>query len=163
MKVLVLGPSGSGKTYIAHALNKEGINTFDADEIKDLSAWYKDGKKVAAPVTAKEATDNHYAFLWSREFLEDFLVQFKDVYIFGGSGNVFNIIDLFDKVFFLKIDPLTQKKRLLISRKNSVVDFNDDELVIWGAWFEQEVKKRKIAIVDAALSPNEIFNIINKG
>jgi adenylate kinase family enzyme len=40
MKVLIFGPSGSGKRYIAHSLQQAGINAYDADEIKSLSAWY---------------------------------------------------------------------------------------------------------------------------
>jgi adenylate kinase family enzyme len=101
MKVLIFGPSGSGKTYISHALQQSGINAYDCDEIKGLSAWYnQQGEKIAAPATANKANTNHYSFLWSRTFLENFLAQFKDVYLFGGSGNVFNMIDLFDKVFF---------------------------------------------------------------
>jgi adenylate kinase family enzyme len=102
MKILVFGPSGSGKTYIAHALRQAGINAFDANEIKGLSAWYKQGKKVPAPSSADEALNEHYAFLWSKNFLEEFLAQFTEVYLFGGSGNLFDVIDLFDKVFFLK-------------------------------------------------------------
>src|SRR5437868_11182506 len=105
MKVLILGPSGSGKTYVSHALQKLGINAFD-DDIEGLSAWYdKHGKKVPEPKSADEAFANQYSFLWSKKFLAKFLSQFSEIYLFGGSGNVFNMLDLFDKVYFLKVDP----------------------------------------------------------
>jgi hypothetical protein len=106
MKVLVLGPSGLGKTYVAQALKSAGVNAFDDGDIKGLSAWYnRYGQKVAEPATAAEAFNNRYSFLWSKTFLANFLSTFSEVYIFGGSGNIFDMLHLFDKVYFLKIDP----------------------------------------------------------
>jgi len=120
------------------------------------------GEKIMTPTTANEAIVNRYSFLWSKTFLEKFLAQFKDVYLFGGSGNVFNMIDLFDKVFFLKVDLEIQKERLLKSRKESLMDFNEDEIIIWGDWLEQEARKKEITFIDATLSPKHILGIISK-
>jgi dephospho-CoA kinase len=164
MKVLIFGPSGSGKTYIAHALQQSGINAYDADEIKGLSAWYNNqGKRVSDPLTVAEALNNHYAFLWNRRFLKEFLIRFVDVYLFGGSGNLFDVIDLFDNVFFLQVSSQVQKERLMSSlRKTPQMDFDENGLVIWGNWFEQEARKRNIPFINASLTPTEIFSIINK-
>ncbi len=165
MKILVFGPSGSGKTYLADSFKKSGINAYDADKIKGLSSWYdRQGKKIAAPTTAREALDNHYSFLWSKKFLEKFLAEFKDVFIFGGSGNVFDVLYLFDKIFFLKVDPEIQKERLQSpSRETPLMDFDENEMIIWGDWLEQEAKKRNIPFVDASLTPEEIFDFMNSG
>ncbi len=163
MKVLVFGPSGVGKTYIVKALQQSGINAYDADVVEGLSAWYNQhGEKIPTPTSAHEALTNHYSFLWDKQFLENFLAQFNDVYLFGGSGNTFKIFDLFDKVFFLKEDTQIQKERLLNSRKNSLMDFGAGEMITWGDWLEQESIKRNIPFIDGTLSPKEVFDIINK-
>ena len=164
MKVLIFGPSGSGKTYISHALRDSGIHAYDADDIMGLSAWYNQyGQKVVAPKTAAEAMDNHYSFLWSKKFLSGFLNRFSEVYIFGGAGNIWNMFEYFDKVYFLQVDFETQKKRIQhATSRNSLLDFNEQDLVIWGEWFEQEAKKREIPFIDATLSPKEIFEIISQ-
>jgi len=134
MKVLIFGPSGSGKTYTSHALQKKGINAYDDGDIKGLSCWYdKYGNKIMAPGTAGEALDNHYSFLWSKRFLEKFLRDFTDVYVFGGSGNLFDVLDLFDKVFFLKVEPQLQKERILSSsRETPLMDMNANGIITWG-------------------------------
>jgi hypothetical protein len=165
MKVLVFGPSGAGKTYVSQTLKKQGIPAYDDGDIEGLSAWYdKQGNKIAVPKTAHEALENHYSFLWSKRILKHFLNQFSDVYVFGGSGNIFNVTNLFDKTFFLKVEPNVQKQRILHSlRETPLLDFDEKGLVIWGDWMEQEAKKRHIPFIDATLTPNEIFEIINRG
>src|SRR5262245_50244865 len=142
MKVLVLGPSGSGKTYLANALRGQGINAFDADTVDGLSFWYdKSGKKIPESNSAQEVMDNHYSFLWSKSFLKKFLDQFSDVYLFGGSGNVFDMFPLFDKLYFLKIDVETQKERIKKSTdRNRLFDFSGNHLIVWGEWFEEEAR-----------------------
>jgi hypothetical protein len=163
MKVLIFGASGSGKTFISHALNNLGINAFDADEIEGLSAWYdKKGNKIQFPENAAEALQNHYSFLWSRKFLRDFLKQFTDIYLFGGSGNVTSMFDLFDKVYFLRIEPNLQIERLLhSSRENPGMDTNENGVVIWGDWLEKQAINLGVPIIDASLSPGQIFHIIS--
>jgi len=164
MKALIFGPSGSGKTYVSKSLRNVGINAFDGDDMEGLSAWYnKAGHKVPAPKTAGEALNNHYSFLWSKKFLAQFLNKFSDVYIFGGAGNLFDVFDLFDKIYFLKVDAPLQKERILnTSREKPLMDVNDNGIVIWGDWLEQEANKRNVPIIDAALTPEEIFTIISK-
>jgi hypothetical protein len=82
--------------------------------------------------------------------------------VFGGSGNLFSMLDLFDKIFFLKVEPGLQKDRILNqSRVTPVIDFDEGSMVIWGDWLEQKAKKRSIPFIDASLTPKEIFEIIN--
>lgn len=162
MKVLIFGPSASGKTYVSHALQRCGILAFDSDDLEGLSAWYdKSGRKVATPQTADEAFQNHYSFLWSRRYLANFLNRYADVYLFGGAGNVFNMLDLFDKAYFLKVDPSLQKERLLnASRKRPMMDANEKGLVTWGDWMETEAKNRNLPFIDGSLTPKEILTVI---
>ena len=164
MKVLVFGPSGSGKTYVSRALQQAGINAFDDSDIKGLSSWYSpQGAKVVAPQTADEAFAKGYSFLWDKKALERFVNQFTDVYVFGGSGNMTQVFDLFDKLYCLKISPQLQKERLTNgTRETPQMDSNKDGLVIWGDWLEELAKRNNIPFVDAALTPLEIYAIISQ-
>lgn len=163
MKVLVFGPSGSGKTYVSTALKKAGINAFDDSDIEGLSNWYdRNGKKVAAPATADEAMNAGYAFLWSKKTMANFINQFEEVYVFGGSGNIASVFPLFDRVYFLHVDPELQRERILNApRPTPQMDNSEDGIVIWGDWFEQLAREMHIPFVDAAQSPENIYKIIS--
>ena len=141
------------------------VRAFDDGDVPGLSSWYdKDGKKVPAPSTADEAMTNQYAFLWSKKNLSRFLSDFSEVYLFGGSGNVFTMLDLFDKIYFLKIDPKLQLQRLRSpGRPTPLMDAGKDGIVIWGQWFEAQARERNIPFIDAALSPQEIFAAMRAG
>jgi len=164
MKVLIFGPSGSGKTYVSKAWKLKGINAYEDRDIKNLSSWYdKNGNKVVAPGTAHEALANHYSFLWSKRVLRRFLNAHQDAFVFGGSGNIFDVTNLFDRTFFLKIEVKIQKERILhSSRETPLMDFDEEDIVIWGDWIEEEAKKRNIPFIDATLSPDQIFAIIGQ-
>ncbi|MEO8414068.1 MAG: hypothetical protein ABI472_10425 [Ginsengibacter sp.] len=164
MKVLIFGPSASGKTYLSQALQNLGIHAFDGDDIEGLSAWYnKNGKKIVTPENADEAITNHYSFLWSKKFLTNFLSKFSTVYIFGGSGNITHMFDLFDKIYFLKANPEIQRKRLQsVFRKNPMMDRNEKGLMVWGDWLEEVAQKKGITFLDASQTPEQIFEIISQ-
>lgn len=163
MKVLIFGPSGSGKTYVSSKLRQLGINTVDSDLIEGLSSWYNGGNKVAYQKDAdKEFLDNH-SFLWDREFLQDYLNKNPEIYLFGSSGNVFEMLDLFDKVYFLKVNPQLQKERLIHeSRENpmGITEYQRENAVNWGLELEQKAKELDIPFIDAALEPEEILKLI---
>ena len=162
MKVLIFGPSGSGKTYVATKLRQQGINAFDDPDIRGLSNWYDtNGKKVAPPGSADEALKNQYSFLWSVKFMQTFLAQFEEVYVFGGSGNVASVFHLFDRVYFLDVSPELQKERILsTTRPTPMMDKNDDGVVIWGDWFKQLAKELNIPFIDASQTPEAIYQLI---
>lgn len=166
MKVLVFGPSGSGKTYLSSTLQKLGINAVDSDLIEGLSSWYDgaDNKIVYSEDADKEFLNNH-SFLWDRKFLEDYLSKNPDVYLFGASGNIFDMFDLFDKVYFLKVDPDLQKERLLHdSRENPMgnTEYQRENAVRWGQELGQKAKAAGIEFVDATFKPEEILNLIRQ-
>lgn len=162
MKVLVFGSAGTGKSFITQALRLEGINAWDADDIEGLSGWFDiEGNQVEVPASAFEALENHYAFLWNKTFLSRLVDLHHHFYLFGGSGNVFEVLDLFDRVYCLTVDPETQRQRLL---ERAAPDPGrhrfDDSPVIWGQWFEKEARKRHIACIDGTLTPKQIWELI---
>lgn len=94
-----------------------------------------------------------------------FLSKFSDadVYIFGGSGNIFNMFSLFDKVYFLKLRlSFRRSDCAALPGKTLWVDMNESGIIVWGDWFEEQAQKFRIPFIDASLTPKEIFAIISK-
>ena len=164
-RVLIIGPSGSGKTYISAELRKQEINAVDADLIPRLSGWFnKDGKKVKYPEKAdKEFLDNH-EFLWNKEFLKDYLESQDDVYFFGLSGNVFNVISLFDRVYCLKVNPEILARNLRHeSRENTMgrTDYQLENALKYAEEIEQKAKELGVKIIEVMdKTPEQIFQEI---
>jgi dephospho-CoA kinase len=166
MKILIFGPSGAGKTFVSSKLREQGIPAVDADMIDGLSSWFDEkGNKVAYPKDAgKEFLENH-DFFWDREFLKEYLRQHETIYLFGGSGNIFEMLDLFDKVFFLKIDPKIQIERLKHpSRANPMgsTEYQRQLAVDWGQALEQQAQKRNVPMIDGNQTPAEILRGIEE-
>src|SRR3989338_9651803 len=162
--VLILGPSGAGKTYISAALRAKGINAPDGDMIEGLSGWF-DGneKKIAYPLDAnKDFLDNHQ-FLWNKEFLKTFLDNENELYLFGMSGNVFEVLDLFDKVYFLNAPPEVLAERLRHeSRENPMgrTDYQLQNALDWAKEIEDKASNLGIKMIEARQYPEEIFKEI---
>ena len=98
-----------------------------------------------------------------KKFLKDFLSKYGDVYLFGGAGNIFNVFDLFDKVYFLKVNRQLLEERLhRSSSRNQMMDTNNNSLVIWGDWLEEQATKQGIHFIDGSLTPAHIFDIIRR-
>lgn len=164
MKVLVMGTSGTGKSYLAKELQKLDVKAVDADEIKGLHGWYNWRKeRVPFPKDAgKEWLDNH-EFLWDRKFLEEYLKEEKDIYFFGMSGNAFEMIDLFDKVYFLKVpDNMIVERLDHESRENPMgkTDLQKEAVIEYARFGEEKADKLKIQKIDGTLSSLEILRII---
>lgn len=161
MKVLIFGASGSGKTYFSSKLRSLGIKAIDADLIDSLSSWYDgSGNKVKYPEDAdKEFLDNH-EFLWDKEILKRYLDKNPNIYLFGLSGNIFEMLDLFDKVYFLKADPELLRERLTHgSRENPMgkTEYQRQAVINYAQILEQKAKELAIEFIDASLTPKEIL------
>lgn len=161
-KVLIIGPSGSGKTHISAELRKRGINAVDADLIAGLSDWLDgNGNKVDYPKVAnKEFLDNH-EFLWDKEFLKEFLSKQKEIYLFGLAGNIFSVIDLFDRVYFLRVKPEILAKNLRhASRENPMgqTDYQLENALQYAKEIEDKANELGIKFIDTTnKSPEQIF------
>ena len=162
--ILILGPSGAGKTYTAAYLRKMGVNAVDADVVPGLAGYFDSkGNEVECPPGAdKEFLDNH-EFLWNREFLKKFLSEQEEIYLFGMAGNAFDLIELFDKVYFLKADQELLADRLRYeSRENPMgkTDYQLQNALSWAKEIKEQAETLGIQMVDAQLSPEEIYKLI---
>lgn len=163
-KILILGSSGSGKTHLSSALRKYGLNAVDADEIKDLHGWY-DSKRneVEFPKDAGKNFFDAHSFLWNREVLIEFLKRNPNVYLFGMSGNAFDMIDLFDKVYFLDAPENVIKKRLQHpNRVNPMgkTSYQREVAAEWAKLIKERAIDLELAFIDATLVPEEIYKLI---
>ena len=165
-KVLVIGPSGSGKTFISAALRAEGINAPDGDLVENLSSWFDGaGNAVICPPDCDQDFLDNHEFLWNRNVLQKFLDTPKDVFLFGMSGNVFEMLDLFDKVYFLKSSPEILAKHLRHeSRENPMgkTDYQLQNALNWAKEIEIKAQELGIQMIDANQSPDKIFVEIKK-
>lgn len=164
MKVLIIGPSGSGKTYLANELRKLGLNSIDADSIKGLHSWYdSNGNKVEFPKNAgKEFLDTH-PFLWDRNFLISYLKGNPNIYLLGASGNVFEMIDLFDKVYYLDIPAKVIDERLQHkSRENPMgkTEYQRQNAIKWAEELKKKARELGLEFIDGTKSPEEIYHEI---
>lgn len=162
MKILIIGPSGFGKTHISAELRKRRINAVDADLIPGLSGWFdKNGNEVQYPEDAGEEFLNNHEFLWNKKFLKEYLDRQKEIYLFGLSGNVFSVIDLFDKVYFLKVESWILGRNLRHeTRENPMgrTDYQLKNVLRYAEEIEQKARELGIEIIDATnKSPKQIF------
>ncbi len=167
MKVLIFGPSGAGKTYLSKELQNLGLHTVDADTIDDLRSWYNgNGEKVAYPEDADATFLDNHLFLWDKTFLAKYLQKYDHIYMLGASGNVLEALHLFDKVFYLDVPSDVMNERLQHpSRENLMgkTEYQRNNAIAWGKELRQQAKELKIPFIDATLSPEEIFTILQSG
>ncbi|MFA5828805.1 MAG: AAA family ATPase [Candidatus Shapirobacteria bacterium] len=166
-KILVIGASGSGKSFVAKKLRLSRVNAVDADLIEGLHGWYDGkGQKVAFPIGAgKDFLDNHQ-FLWDKNFLREYLKENNKVWLFGLSGNIFEMVDMFDKVYFLKVEPGILIERL--DKKDRInpmgkTEYQKKAVVEYAKKIERTAKSLKIEFIDGTLAPEEIKKIIEEG
>lgn len=108
--------------------------------------------------------DSH-EFLWNREFLKKFLEDQIEIYLFGMSGNAFDMRDLFDKVYFLKTSPEILTERLRHeNRKNPMgkTDYQLQNALNWAKKIQETAEKLRIEMIDANQLPDQILNQIKK-
>ena len=163
-KILIIGPSGSGKTLDSKYLRSQGINAPDADDIEGLCGYFDaNGNKVEYPIDADKEFFDTQEFLWSRNFLQSYLKNQKEIYLFGMAGNAFDVLDLFDKVYFLKAPSELLAERLRHeSRENPMgrTDYQLQNALNWAKEIEEKAREQGIEMIDATKSPEEISKII---
>jgi shikimate kinase len=162
--ILIIGISGSGKTYIVQKLKNKYPSIYDSDEIQGLSDWFGwDRKPVKFSKNANKKWLEEHEFLWNREVLQKFIEKNEPVIIFGLSGNCFNMLDLFNEVYYLDISPAEIKKRLKSQNRLNPMGKTKEQadLVIkYMKTIRRKASALKILFIDANQSPKQIINQI---
>jgi adenylate kinase family enzyme len=165
-KILITGMPYSGKSYVSAFLKKKGMNVVDADSIKGLGKWFdKGGNIVDFPADAtKEWLDSHN-FLWDENYLRSWLAEQKStVYIFGLSANILELIDLFDKSYYLDVSPEVLQRRFTENeRTNPMGQSEEQQAAILNnlVSFTKKTKEKGLIFVRADQSPEEIYKIVS--
>lgn len=166
-KVLILGPGGSGKSYIAARLRNLGINAFDGDAVVNLIHFAdKDGNTVPYPLDADAAWFAQYEFLWREPVLRQLLQDNATLYLFGIADNAFSLMHLFDKTYYLKASHDLLWQRLVSEERKrenpmGITEEQRDVALRVAAELDHLAVEHGLEMIDATLSPEEIYRIIS--
>jgi shikimate kinase len=162
--VLVIGMPGTGKTTLTAYFIKKGKTAFDGDE--ELGKWLdKRGHVKRMMKHASKKWLSEHRWRWNVRKLKKLLKDNRELYLFGGADNQFDVLDLFDRTYYLKADKKLLAKRL--KTRTGPYDFgktkHQKELVFgWINSVDRRAKENGLIFIDASLSPNQIFRIITK-
>lgn len=114
---LIEGVSGAGKTTVAEELQRRGHHVIHGDR---KFAYYGDpetGEQLDWPTGMDESDRVAWGYarwIWPLEKVRLLLADQSHLMTFfcGGSRNRHHVVDLFDKVFVLDVDPETLTRRL---------------------------------------------------
>jgi hypothetical protein len=114
---LVTGNPGSGKSALATELFRRGLRAIDPDHDPELSFWLDSaGHRVdqaSGPARPDEQWLGTHRWVWGRDRMREILAgPGQPVFICGIATNAGELLDLFDRVFLLRIDGPTQEARL---------------------------------------------------
>jgi hypothetical protein len=111
---LITGNPGSGKSALAQELARRGLRAIDPDDDPRL-AYSEDaaGHRADPPQHPDEEWLRSHRWVWSRSGLTEVLARYTGpVFVCGIARNQGELLDLFDRVFLLRIDEPTQEARL---------------------------------------------------
>lgn len=111
---LVTGNPGSGKSALARELAGRGVLAIDPDEDPGLAYWEDGaGRQVSGPPRPDQEWLGSHRWVWSRARMGEVLAGHgQAVFVCGIARNQDELLDLFDRVFLLRIDEATQEARL---------------------------------------------------
>lgn len=162
--ILITGNSGSGKSYLSKFFRGKGKNAIDADEYPGLGVWVDKNGTILSPTKKQWLELEEIDFIWNPKIMEQLLSNNEELYLFGSSHNIMDFVKRFDKVFYLKIDNKLLVERLQKDREH---DFGKDKkqldkILSWTEYIDERARKSGFEIIDASLSPEQIFDIICK-
>ncbi|HKU18545.1 MAG TPA: AAA family ATPase [Candidatus Saccharimonadales bacterium] len=148
---LITGYPATGKSSVADELARRGYDAYNTDDIPGLSHHvHKDGTPVDLSKGHIE-DKSELEWVWNKDKLTELLHSADRVFICAITTRQHEFYDQFDKIFVLKIDEATLKRRLLTRTTN---DFgkhpNELKMLVDGReGFERQMLKVGAIPIDA--------------
>lgn len=171
--IFITGNSGAGKSSVRRELQKRGYEAHDTDE-DGISLWYHKatGEATNRPVNEADRTKEWYEkhdWNMSRQRIKELSAKSKKKIIFlcGATSNAPEMLDVFDKVIYLKVDEDTLRSRLKNRTDNDFGKAPDElsNILSWHKWMEETYGDKGAVLVDStqpvAKVVDEILNKLN--
>lgn len=131
--IYVTGAPGSGKSTVKKELGSRGLEVYDIDDAELGGAHHKaSGKRVTIPPAHDRAPRWYDEHEWRVDYAA--ISSLKDkaahttIIVCGVAPDDGGILDLFDKIFYLKLDEDKLKKRIM-TRTDNDYGKNPNELM----------------------------------
>jgi gluconate kinase len=152
---LVTGNPGAGKSTLAEELSRRRYAAVDADE---LAGWESEaGDEVQEPADAGDAWRLSHRWVWRRRLVEELVAAHaaagRDVFVCGIARNQRELLGVFDAVFLLALDDVTQVERLDTPANAHRSAALRAQIREGRAAFEREMRAAGAVAVDARLPP----------
>jgi dephospho-CoA kinase len=165
--IYVTGAPGSGKTTIQRSLSKRGIECYDIDdEVFGGPHNLLSGKKVIIP-PANERSDDWFDYHEWRIYHDAFRklkleAVSKNIVICGVAEADTEIVNLFDKVFYLKLDDQVLKQRISDRTENDYGKNPKELEVILNRKrkLDQRYSSANSVLIDASLPLEEVIKTL---
>ena len=162
--ILIIGATGVGKTVLSKHLQKLGHEAYGIEDIEGMFTVYHKGTRevfknynITNPEHIKSSD-----WICDVEMLKELLHHQKTGIAFyaGIATNLDEVIPLFNKVILLKVSNKKLQERLE-SREGSEEEMGNTEATRkltfeWKDWWEGEMEKKGVMIVDADKSLDEV-------
>jgi len=155
--VYITGNSGAGKSAVRKELQLRGYEAHDTDE-NNISSWQNKytGNIVERPLDKADRTNVWYSehdWNMSCNKIENLAMQANDKLIFlcGSTSNADEMLNFFDKVYYLSVDEVTLKERLTRRTSNDFGKAPDElkNILGWHMSLEERYKNYGAQLVDA--------------
>lgn len=105
MKIYITGVSGSGKSSLARTLRDKGVLAIDIDD--GFAQWVNKDTKLPAEWKAGIGDEWYSVHGWTCdvEKIKQLLLENKDIVVVGAAVNQDEYLPLFDKIYFLDVQP----------------------------------------------------------
>lgn len=153
--ILITGVSGVGKTSLSNKINEMGYKSYDVDDIPGLFTMIH--RKTKLPIKNHDNADLEKvkAMTWicDIEKLKSLIKNEQNDLAFycGGGSNVYQMMELFDRVILLKLNLETNKYRLSNRTDNNFAKTPEVQDYVMGKkdkW-EKIMEEKGAFVVDA--------------
>ena len=170
--ILITGTAGVGKTSLSNKLNELGYKSYDIDDVPGLFSMIHRETKLPIKGHDNFDLDKVKVMTWICDIEKLKLLieseQNELAFYCGGGSNVYEFMNLFDKVILLTINLETNKHRLSARTDNDFARTKEVQEYVLNKkndWEREMIKKGAIVIdahKDLDFVAREVTDVVNK-